>query len=858
MFSLQKRVFDQASERLVAVLQVKKPKKKEKKDKKGKKTYLCLALTNNNLPQLHQVRVVDESHQRRHSWDLSNLAVVECMLDDDGRSSTKFVLEFEKSYEWVAPSVPEAQTFVASLQKLAQRFCKQEIQYLNINPDPEGQSSRQSQAQTADTSLVGSDLGEEESTAMTSIEEAQAQAILSSYNWSSGFVNTLTTQLEGELDAREAANIHALLESESAVANVIRLLDSTVVALDQVDDALNEYVDLVKPLRHDAARVAEQEAMLRVQATNNAKLKAELHDILPLIEFPDTKLRILERCDTKTTSARDEAQDTIRELTDHLNTGIKDGWQHMAVVQGAVRQYLQAEDTFATRLVQQLEALIERQETLGGRLMESSTTEQAMYHERRHEELAPYTGLLQWLQQHQQDSDVSQFDSLARSYSSRMAQVYSVHIQALCEGTKGMMVSKKQTKGETDNRQRRVDFSETFKRLLRSLMQLVQQEEDFCQALFGLDILNADKAADKHDTRDTSAEVNGEMATVDIADTLKHRLREVPSLLKANPQAVLSPLGARLSKDEMLATLFSGLDSAVAGLIEYCCQNDAFHATSMTLQLDEQVGTVPDSAGFLKRLLSHCLVLAKRQHNTFVSEQATSIKETKYKRSQVAGILPFIPELEVLVKDTEAVVQDGAHRLVVDKAYQQWMSAIFEAIYVVAEEAKHPNVLLFENLRRIYDLTSSLKIDAIKEWRRQAQVKYREHLQAYVESILGRPMEQLSAFFEGVETELAQGTSVQEVAYKFDYNKQKLRDVLKLYQGKEVKRGLEGTFKRVCRHLSDEDLVDVVWRSIQEEFIKQYQRFEQLIDQCYGQGFKLAFGADDVLQFFSEIAQEFH
>ena len=37
-----------------------------------------------------------------------------------------------------------------------------------------------------------------------------------------------------------------------------------------------------------------------------------------------------------------------------------------------------------------------------------------MYHERRHEELAPYTGLLQWLQQHQQDSDVSQFDSLAR------------------------------------------------------------------------------------------------------------------------------------------------------------------------------------------------------------------------------------------------------------------------------------------------------------------------------------------------------------------------------------------------------------------------------------------------------------
>ena len=48
------------------------------------------------------------------------------------------------------------------------------------------------------------DLGEEETTALTSVEEARAQSILSNYNWSSGFINTLTTQLEGELDATEA------------------------------------------------------------------------------------------------------------------------------------------------------------------------------------------------------------------------------------------------------------------------------------------------------------------------------------------------------------------------------------------------------------------------------------------------------------------------------------------------------------------------------------------------------------------------------------------------------------------------------------------------------------------------------
>jgi hypothetical protein len=126
------------------------------------------------------------------------------------------------------------------------------------------------------------------------------------------------------------ANIHALLESELAVEHVLSLLGNTVLALDHVDQALDEYVSLVKvqsllssaivyyhvlstarrsplvvlsmpnrvlstanmccqqPLRHDADRVAEQEAMLRVQATNNAKLKDELHDILVQMQTKET------------------------------------------------------------------------------------------------------------------------------------------------------------------------------------------------------------------------------------------------------------------------------------------------------------------------------------------------------------------------------------------------------------------------------------------------------------------------------------------------------------------------------------------------------------------------------------------
>ena len=42
------------------------------------------------------------------------------------------------------------------------------------------------------------------------------------------------------------ANIHSLLESEAAVQDVLRLLEGSVLALDHVDAALDEYVNLIK------------------------------------------------------------------------------------------------------------------------------------------------------------------------------------------------------------------------------------------------------------------------------------------------------------------------------------------------------------------------------------------------------------------------------------------------------------------------------------------------------------------------------------------------------------------------------------------------------------------------------------
>lgn len=72
-----------------------------------------------------------------------------------------------------------------------------------------------------------------------------------------------------------------------------------------------------------------------------------------------------------------------------------------------------------------------------------------------------------------------------------------------------------------------------------------------------------------------------------------------------------------------------------------------------------------------------------------------------------------------------------------------------------------------------------------------------------------------------------------------------------------MKRGLESLYKKVEKHLSEEEnLLQVVWRAMQEEFIRQYKMLEDLIQQCYpGSMIALEFSIEDILKYFSEIAR---
>lgn len=123
---------------------------------------------------------------------------------------------------------------------------------------------------------------------------------------------------------------------------------------------------------------------------------------------------------------------------------------------------------------------------------------------------------------------------------------------------------------------------------------------------------------------------------------------------------------------------------------------------------------------------------------------------------------------------------------------------------------------------------------------------------------MGRPLEKIHVFFEQIEKALENGIRPEEIGYQQQFSRLELKKVVQAYPGKEVKKGLENLYKKVEKHLIDgSSLIEVVWRQMQDDFLKQLKHYQQLIGKCYPNSrADLEVSIQDALQYFSEIAQQ--
>ncbi|NXY19967.1 EXOC1 protein, partial [Atrichornis clamosus] len=313
---------------------------------------------------------------------------------------------------------------------------------------------------------------------------------------------------------------------------------------------------------------------------------------------------------------------------------------------------------------------------------------------------------------------------------------------------------------------------------------------------------------------------------------------------------------------QLLSEIFGCLELELREFLDVCNKVHPFGCLQVLVTLSDSVfgiwgsSSAPPSA-FLNTLLGNVLLLAKSSFNKYIGALCREMEEAKVPRGMKGGILPCVSRFQEFLAFSEEAFRTSRHRGQLEKAQLRLASSVFSSINSLpsANLKVNTDMVMMENFHHIHSFLCLKEIHCLQDKKREAKQRYREHLDKYVTKYLGQPLEKLTHFFDGVKARVAQGVKEEEVSFQLAYSKQELRKVIGKYPGKEVKRALETLYRKIHKHLSpEENLLPVVWQAMEQEFIRQYQEFEELIQRCYaGSGIAMDFTMEDLLGYFHSI-----
>ncbi|KAI7745242.1 hypothetical protein M8C21_010626 [Ambrosia artemisiifolia] len=117
-------------------------------------------------------------------------------------------------------------------------------------------------------------------------EEEDMEALLGVYVMGIGEAEAFSERLKRELHALEAANVHAILESEPLVDEVLQGLEAATIAVDDMDEWLGIFNIKLRHMREDIESIETRNNQLEMQSVNNKALIEELDKLLERLRIP--------------------------------------------------------------------------------------------------------------------------------------------------------------------------------------------------------------------------------------------------------------------------------------------------------------------------------------------------------------------------------------------------------------------------------------------------------------------------------------------------------------------------------------------------------------------------------------------
>jgi len=846
---LQKEMFDVTEEQLLALAHVTNSQEQEKRKKR--ELSLCLVRTRDVPVYVKLVlvkRTEKDTYKRKVEWQLRDLKV----LDGLGADSAEMRFELEERHTWLAASLEEKDAFLKVVQTMCERYnVGRKTKFLNMRPSevPVGEA--------ASARGQGNEEGvaEEEAAyqAISAKETTDLRALMQGCDTAVTAADQFADRLTAELSVLDGANIHSMMASEEAVDHLMDLLTAAINESEMLEQRLNQYDDLLEHIRDSMEKMEGKTESLETVNENNSALCQELDSLVQKLQVSYEHQQILQEADFSNPADLDIVVEAAWALATAMLAPIPYSLTRLAAVQEQRKRMDRWKERFSKSLCRHFNNVFislgnEGGEGLGHRDLHLPLRT------RLHQELLPYSRLMHWLKQ----VEPKNYQQLQSTYTCSLEKLYQRDLDRFFEdafvrvnGSGASVVASQDLRGKVgkggvaggtrllgserwgeldkETVQERLNFDLVTRKLLAGLEPVVMAEQEFCVAFF------------KMDSKLGEERPGGRVVA---ARTKKQVTEEV--------RAMMSALFGAPASD-------SGVEPLLVRFLSHYETRDGYYSMLSYVRLSTAVLSAQDTGSYLAITLGSALVQTKRNFDRVMQQQMRSIEEARPpKHRGKCGILGFVANFMEFAETTEKIFGDSDRKGDLEKWYLTLVTCMNESIVRIAQEhGKTPQaVVKMENYHRLHATLSRLKIPVLDSIRRDTKQKYNDALHSYVTQYFGRPLEKVNIFFDGVSARINAGVKEAEISYQLQFSKQELKKVVHAYPGREVRAGLEKLYKKVEKHLSEEEnLLQVVWHHMQEEFIRQYKYIEDLLQRCYpGAQICLDFTMEDILEYFSGIA----
>ncbi|XP_078430535.1 exocyst complex component SEC3A-like [Wolffia australiana] len=659
-------------------------------------------------------------------------------------------------------------------------------------------------------------------------EEEDMEALLGTFVMDIGEAEAFSERLKRELLALEAANVHAILESEPLIEEVLQGLDSATACVYEMEEWLNIFNVKLRHMRQDIESIESRNNKLEMQSVNNEALIHELDKLLERLRVPNefaaslTEESFNEARMIKTIEACEWLSNAIRKLE---VPNLDPCYENMRAVKEKRAELTKLRNTFVKLATGFLKAYFSS-------LVDFMVSDKSYFSQRGklkrpdHADLRYKCRTYARLLQHLKSLDNGCLGPLRQAYCRslnlllrREAREFANELRASTKTSKNPAAWLEPSSGSSQSPKSAdtSNVSEAYSKMLTIFIPLLVDESSFFAHFMCFEVPTLIPPS-------IPAGGNGKGSDEDDLGILD--IDEDDKKSGGSP-AELSAL------NEALHELLDGIQEDFYAIVDWASKIDPLRCISMHGVTERYLsGQKADAAGFVRRLLFDLETRISDQFTKYVDDECRLIERNERNVRQI-GVLSYIPRFATRATRMEQYIH-GQSRDLVDQAYTKFVSVMFVTLEKIAQaDPKYTEIVLLENYgafqNSLYDLANA--VPTLAKFYDQASEAYEQACTRHISSIIYFQFERLFQFAGKIE-ELLFKIPPNEIPQTMGFSKTDLRKTVKASLT-NIDKSLANMFRKLQKNLTSEELLSSLWDKCKKEFLERYESFTLLVAKVY-------------------------